>query len=458
MLYENNLRPYQVTNRDHILNNPSSGLFVGMSLGKTISALSAVNALMYNRFEIRKVLVIAPKRVAETVWADEIDKWAHVKHLKISLVAGTEKQRIAALNVNADIYSIGRDNVAWLCNFYGSNLPFDMLIVDESSSFKNPQSLRFKALKLALPSFNRVVILTGTPAPNTLIDLWPQIYLLDKGERLGKFVTHYRNEFFTPNQRNGAVIFNYRLKKESDQKIYDKISDICISMKTEDYTELPDTIINDVKVKFPPALQKQYNEFEREQILSLDEEDITAVNAAALSTKLLQFANGAIYDENRKVHEVHTLKIEACKELVEEAQSQNENVLIAWTYKHDRDRLKQALKAYKPKEISDPNAIQDWNKGKIKVLLMHPASGGHGLNLQFGGHIIIWFGQTWSLELYQQLNARLPRPGQKKAVIINRVIGVETHDTEVIASQDRKDKTQNSLLEAIKAKIKKYKS
>lgn len=456
MLKRSDMHAYQGVSVKHIIDNEAAGLILDMGLGKTVSALTAVDDLMYLNFEVFKALVIAPKRVASDVWPDEVEKWDHLKHLKVVNITGTEKQRIKALQTEADIYTIGRENTAWICNYYGSNLPFDMLIIDESSSFKNKNAIRFKALKLARSSFNRVVILTGTPAPNSLLDLWPQIFLLDRGERLGKFITHFRGEYFKPNQRNGAVVFNYKIKKDAEQKIYDKIKDICISMKASDYLDLPKTVINDVKVKFTPEIQSLYDEFEREQILSLDAEDITAVNAAALSTKLLQFSNGAVYDEDKNVHVVHDLKIDACKELIEEAQGKP--VLIAWTYKHDRDRLMEALKEYKPRQLKDGQDIKDWNAGKLKVLMMHPASGGHGLNLQYGGHNIIWFGQTWSLELYLQFNARLDRQGQKHPVIINRLIGVSTIDQDVVAALGRKDRGQNELIAAIKAKIIKYKS
>lgn len=456
MLKRSDMHAYQGVSVKHIIDNEAAGLILDMGLGKTVSALTAVDDLMYLNFEVFKALVIAPKRVASDVWPDEVEKWDHLKHLKVVNITGTEKQRIKALQTEADIYTIGRENTAWICNYYGSNLPFDMLIIDESSSFKNKNAIRFKTLKLARSSFNRVVILTGTPAPNSLLDLWPQIFLLDRGERLGKFITHFRGEYFKPNQRNGAVVFNYKIKKDAEQKIYDKIKDICISMKASDYLDLPKTVINDVKVKFTPEIQSLYDEFEREQILSLDAEDITAVNAAALSTKLLQFSNGAVYDEDKNVHVVHDLKIDACKELIEEAQGKP--VLIAWTYKHDRDRLMEALKEYKPRQLKDGQDIKDWNAGKLKVLMMHPASGGHGLNLQYGGHNIIWFGQTWSLELYLQFNARLDRQGQKHPVIINRLIGVSTIDQDVVAALGRKDRGQNELIAAIKAKIIKYKS
>jgi len=454
---ETDLHAYQNRSVNHIIENPHSGLFLDMGLGKTVSTLTAVNILMYKELEILKALVVAPKRVAENVWTSEVKKWEHLNHLKISVVAGTEKQRRAALAENADVYTIGRDNVSWLCGLYGGGmLPFDMLIIDESSSFKNHKSLRFKALKIVQPSFDRVVLLTGTPAPNGLVDLWPQMYLLDRGERLGKTITSYREEYF----KNVSRSHQYQILKprNDDQikRIHGKISDICISMKAKDYLDLPGRINNDIEIKFPEDLQAQYDEFEREQIMELfeDEQEITALNAAALSTKLLQFANGAIYDEDKNYHEIHNLKLDACKELIED--SAGKPVLIAWTFRHDMYRLKEHLKAHKPRELKTGKDIDDWNAGKIKVLLMHPASGGHGLNLQSGGNIIIWFGQTWSLELFQQLNARLDRQGQKLITVINRLIGVKTIDVEVVNSLSRKEGTQEGLMQAIKAKIKKY--
>ena len=456
-MQERDLHGYQLAAIDHIVSLSYSGLFLDMGLGKTISTLTAINKLMYEELDITNALVIAPKRVAETVWSSEIDKWDHIRHLKISKVIGTEKQRKAALKAKADIYIIGRDNVAWLCGQYGgSMLPFDMLVIDESSSFKNPRSIRFKALRKVQPSFKRVVILTGTPAPNGLMDLWSQIYLLDRGERLGKFITQYREIYFKPNQRNGAIVYNYKLLEDSESKIHRKISDICISMKAEDYIDMPDTVLNDIEVKFPPALQKKYDDFEREQVLRLfeDSEEITAMNAAALSNKLLQFANGAVYDEDKNYHEVHKLKLDAAEEVVENASGKP--VLIAWTYKHDRDRLMERLKKYNPEQLEGEEQINRWNRGEIQVLLMHPASGGHGLNLQYGGSIVLWFGQTWSLELYQQLNARLNRQGQKDTFVLNRIVAHNTIDQDVIASLNRKDAKQEGLIEAVKYRIEKY--
>lgn len=454
------LHEYQLTSVDHIIDNTHCALFLEMGLGKTVSTLTAVEYLMYQELEISSVLVVAPKRVADSVWDVEIEKWDHLKKLTISKVIGTEKQRISALKKKADIYTIGRDNIAWLCGQYGgSMLPFDMLVIDELSSFKNPKSVRFKALRGVQPSFKRIVGLTGTPAPNGLIDLWSQIYLLDRGARLGKFISHYREDYFKPGQRNGAIVYSYNIQKDGEQRIHEKIGDICMSMKAKDYLKLPGRMDNIIKINFPKKIQDLYDQFEKEQVLSLfgdqeDETEITAVNAAVLSNKLLQFANGAIYDEDKDVHIVHDLKIDAIKEVIEDANGKS--VLIAWTYQSDRDRLMKALKKYKPRELKVDQDIKDWNAGKIQVMMMHPASGGHGLNLQSGGHIIVWFGQTWSLELEQQFNARLDRQGQKDVVVINKLVACNTIDQDVIKAQERKSEKQDGLMEAVKAKIKKY--
>lgn len=402
--------------------------------------------------------MIAPKRVAESVWSAEIEKWDHLNNLKISKVIGTPKQRLAALRIKADIYMLGRDNVAWLCGEYGgSMLPFDMLVIDESSSFKNPKSNRFKALKMVQPSFQRVVILTGTPAPNGLIDLWSQIYLLDRGERLGKTITSYRGEYFRPGQTNGHIVYNYNIQKDGEQRIHEKIEDICISMKAEDYLQLEKPINNIIKIEFPSAVKKQYLDFERDQVLEMfaDAEEISAVNAAALSIKLQQFANGAIYDEDKNYHIIHDLKLDAAEEIVEAASGKP--VLIAYTYKHDMERLLVKLKKYNPRRLQTDQDIKDWNDGKIQVMIMHPASGGHGLNLQDGGNNIIWFGQNWSLELYQQFNARLARQGQKNVVVINRLVMEGTVDEDIIKSLEKKDIKQEGLMQAVKARIEKYK-
>ncbi len=454
------LHNYQRTSVQHIIDNTHCALFLEMGLGKTVSTLTAIKWLMYEDLEISTVLIVAPKRVAESVWDAECEKWEHLNNFKIAKIIGSINERKKALQSKADIYMIGRDNIPWLCGQYGgSMLPFDMLVIDELSSFKNPASKRFKALRGVQPSFSRVVGLTGTPAPNGLIDLWSQIYLLDRGERLGKFITNYRENYFKPGKRNGAIIYDYNLSKDGEERIHKRIGDICISMKAKDYLDLPGRIDNLIKIKFTPELKKQYDDFEKYQVLLLfagleEGKEISAVNAAALSNKLLQFANGAVYDENKNWHVVHNLKIEETKEIVEAANGKP--VLIAWTYRHDVIRLLEALKQYKPRELKTDQDIRDWNEGKIQIMLMHPASGGHGLNLQDGGNIVVWYGQTWSLELEQQLNARLNRQGQKQIVTINKLVIEGTIDMDVIRSQDSKSTTQEGLMEAVKAKIKKY--
>lgn len=458
VLDEKNLHGYQVAAVDHILNNPKCGLFLDMGLGKTVSTLTAINKLMFEEVEVDKVLVIAPKRVATSVWKQETVKWDHLKHLKVSVVSGTVAQRKAALKERADIYTLGRENVQWLCAHYGgSSLPFDMLVVDESSSFKNHASKRFKALRLV--HFDRSVMLTGTPAPNSLIDLWPQIYLLDKGERLGRTIGEYRRTFFRPGQTKGHIVYSYNLRKNSDVEIHEAIGDICMSMKAKDYLDLKDRIDNKIVLEMPAAIAREYKTFEREKVLELfstfeDTDHITATNAAALSNKLLQFANGAVYDEDKNYHVVHNLKIDALEELMEAANGKP--VLLAYTYKSDAARIERHFKKYKPRRLNTDEDIQDWNAGKIPLLIMHPASGGHGLNLQTGGSTIVWFGNTWSLELEQQFNARLDRQGQTDQVIVHKFIVKGTMDEDVIAAQERKEKGQSALMDAVKAKIQRY--
>lgn len=457
VLTENDLHGYQVESVSHIIENSHCGLFLEMGLGKTVSTLTAINFLTYKDLEIQRTLVTAPKRVIESVWDAEAQKWDHLKHLRFSKVIGSPKQRLRALDESADIYLISRDNIAWICGLYGgSMLPFDTLVIDESSSFKNHNSVRFKALRKVQPSFRRVIELTGTPAPNGLLDLWAPMYLLDRGQRLGKFITRYREDYFKP-KFNG---FGYEIKTGAEQMIYDKIGDICMSMKAKDYLELPGRIDNDIVLQMSEEIKEKYEEFEREKVLEFldeiegNEKEITAINAAALANKLLQFANGAVYDELKKYHVQHNIKIEALAEIMEEAQGKP--VLVAWTFKSDRDRILKDLAKYKPVELKDNKTIDDWNDGKIQMLLMHPASGGHGLNLQSGGHIIVWFGQTWSLELLQQFNARVDRQGQENVVIINKLIMGGTMDERVISSQNDKDHTQEGLMQAVKATIRKH--
>ena len=447
--------PYQDYATKHIIENPGSGLFMDMGLGKTVATLTAINKLMYEDLEVDKVLVIAPKRVAEDTWTTETLKWDHLRHLRLSIVLGSEKQRKEALKQKADIYVINRENVAWLVGLYQNAFPFDMVVIDELSSFKSAKAIRFKSLRMVRPLVKRVVGLTGTPAPNSLIDLWPQLYLLDMGERLGKNITRYRETYFRPNRRNGHVVFDYKLLDGSQKAIYNKISDICISMKAKDYLQLPERITKDVRIYLSERDKLKYDEFERDQILAIEDADeISAVNAAALTNKLLQFANGAIYDVNKDWHSVHPAKLEALEETVEAAIGQP--VLIFYSYKHDLERIKKKLKAYKPRTLDSREDIKAWNRGEIPVLLAHPASAGHGLNLQAGGNIIIWFGNTWSLELYQQANARLDRQGQTKPVVVYRFITSGTMDEDVIKAIERKTSGQDALMEAVKARIKKY--
>lgn len=457
---KSNLHNYQLTACEHILKNNFCGLFLEMGLGKTVAALTAIDILLYEEFEIDNVLVVAPKRVAESVWSDECSKWTHLHRLKVSLIVGNEKQRIEAIKTKAHIYVISRDNFAWLCKLYKKTLlPFDMLVLDELSSFKSHQSKRFKEARVARPQFRRVIGLTATPASNGLIDLWAQMYLLDRGERLEKTITKYRDLYFNPGKTNGAIVFNYILKDFAEQTIHNKVKDICISMKAEDYIELPERVDNYIKINPTEALKKQYKDFEKEKVLELfghsaEPTEITVVNAAALSNKLLQFANGAVYDENRGVHHVHDLKIDALKELIDDSNGQS--ILIAWAYRHDLSRLKEALKVYNPRELATINDIADWNAGKIRIMLAHPASAGHGLNLQAGGSIIVWFGLTWSLELYSQFNGRLYRQGQTNRVIIHHLVLAGTHDEDVLRAIEAKDKKQENLIKAVKSKIQKY--
>lgn len=456
---ENNLHNYQKYIVDFIIDHPASGCLVDMGLGKTVSTLTAINQLMYEDLEIDKVLVIAPKRVAEDTWTKEVEKWDHLKHLRVSRVLGSEPQRKAALRVDADIYVINRENVCWLVAQYRGSLPFDMLVIDELSSFKSPKAQRFKSLRLVRPQFSRVVGLTGTPAPNGIIDLWSQIYLLDQGERLEKTVSKYRQKYFRPGRSNGQVVFDYKILDGSDKVIYQKISDICVSMKAEDYLELPPRMDHTVEVSLAEAVKEQYTEFEKEEVLRLVDRDkesaISAANAAALSNKLLQFSNGAIYDAERNVHEIHDAKLEALEEIVEAANG--EPVLVFYSFRHDISRIKRKLKACKPRELVDSKDIDDWNAGKIQVLLAHPAGAGHGLNLQKGGNVIVWYGLTWSLELYQQACARLHRQGQTKPVQIYHLLAKGTMDDDVMKAISGKADKQEALMQAVKARINKYK-
>lgn len=456
-----NLHNYQTVAYKHIISNFFAGLFMEMGLGKTVSTLTAIDILKFDYAEISKVLIVAPKRVVDSVWHTECQKWDHLKHLKVSLVRGNKFQRIEALNANADIYIISRNNIAWLCALYGgTSAPFDMLVLDELSSFKSHKTQRFKAIRNIRPSFKRVVGLTGTPAPNGLINLWSQLFILDRGLRLEKTITRYREKYFRPGRTNGHIVYKYDLLADSEKLIHERIADICISMKTNDYLEMPERMDNFIDIVMPPDLLKKYNDFERDKVLEIfmqegeEAKEVAAVNAAALTNKLLQFANGAVYDENKDYHIVHDLKLEAIKDIIEDANGQP--VLIAWTFRSDLARLQKALKDYNPRELKSEKDICEWNEGKIEVLLAHPASAGHGLNLQAGGNIIVWYGLTWSLELFQQFNARIYRQGQKNTVIIHYLLLKGTADYDVYAALVAKDKKQETLMQAIKVRINKY--
>lgn len=455
---ESNLHGYQKTAVNHIIKNPYSSLLLDMGLGKTVSTLTAINRLINYSFEVVKVLVIAPLRVAENTWGDECEKWEHLKDLKISKVLGSEKKRNEALAVNADIYIINRENVAWLVATHGylfRNRFFDMVVIDELSSFKSSKSTRWKALKSVRPFISRVVGLTGTPAPNGYIDLWAQMYLIDMGERLGKFITRYRETYFSSIGR-GDIVFRYDLREGSQNKINSLISDICISMKAEDYLQLPKRLDYFEKVDLG-KFKKSYDKFERDCVLELfadDSETITAASAAALSNKLLQFSGGAVYDEERNAHLIHSKKLEALEDIVEAANG--EPILLFYAFKHEERRIIEHFKGLKVVKLDGTDTIEAWNKGEIDIAIAHPASVGHGLNLQHGGNIIVWYGLTWSLELYQQANARLHRQGQTKPVKIYHLISKLTIDEEVIVSLRKKDKTQESLMQAVKARINRY--
>ncbi len=439
---------YQKTATNFILEKNKAGLFLDMGLGKTVSTLMAIEELIYQRLEIDKILVIAPLRVAKTVWDSEIEKWDRINHLKISKVLGTEKQRIDALNKKADIYIINRENVSWLIR--NTNFDYDMVVIDELSSFKSTKAKRFRDLKKFIGRSKRVVGLTGTPSPNGLMDLWPQIFLLDKGERLGKTVTHYRSRYFKPGKSRGHIVYEYVPLPKAEKEIKNKLSDICLSMSKDDYLEMPDRVFIDVKVQMDSRERKLYKELERDNIIAFKDTEIVGVNAAALNNKLQQLANGAAYGDNQDVIKIHDKKLDALEELIEEANGQS--VLVFYSYKHDRDRIKERLGS-KCFELKSETAIKNWQEGKYEVAIAHPASVGHGLNLQSGGHIIVWFGLTWSLELYNQANDRLYRQGQKNTVSVYHLITEDTVDEACMRAIKKKEKGQEALMEYLKFKL-----
>lgn len=449
---------YQQHCIDKIIEIKKLGLFLDMGLGKTITTLTAVKELKYNRFLVRRVLVIAPKKVAEGTWTREAAKWDHTQMLRVSPVLGSQAKRIRALNTPADLYIINRENVCWLVDYYRNAWPFDMVVVDESSSFKSHSAKRFKALASVGSRIDRMVELTGTPSPNGLDDLWSQIFLLDGGERLGKRYTQFRERYFQPDKRGAdGMVYSYEAKPGTEESILKQISDICISMKAEDYLQLPDVTYHEIPVELDPKSLKAYYELEREMVLQLleDDETISVTSAAALSNKLLQLANGALYDEDRQVHEVHSCKIEAFLELIESLQGKP--ALVFYNYQHDRARILKALEksGLAVRELKTTQDEDDWNAGKIQVLLTHPASSAYGLNLQQGGNHVIWFGLTWNYELYTQANKRLHRQGQKEKVIIHHLVCSGTRDTDVMQALQRKDDVQNWVMESLKARIRK---
>lgn len=447
--------PYQAFSTNHILENKAAGLLLDMGLGKTVSTLTAIDLLINMHMVINKALVVAPKKVAESVWSDEVYKWDHLRHLKISKIIGTERERKLALMQKADVYIIGVDNFAWLVALYNMGFPFDMLVIDESSLFKNHDSKRFKQLRVIRPLVDRVVILTGTPAPNGLCDLWSQIYILDRGDRLGDNITGFRERFMTPEKIDGYAVRKYKPRPDGGaEMIYNRIGDICVSMKTEDYLLLPNRIDNFLKVILPQDIKDAYDAFEEEQIIALETgEEITAINAAALGIKLTQFANGAIYDADKKWHLIHDEKIKALDEIIET--SQGNNILVFYWFKHDIERL--LVKYPKARQLKTKKDVDDWNAGKITLLFAHPGSAGHGLNLQYGGSTCVWFGLTWDLQLYQQANKRLHRQGQLKTVIIHHLIGKGTMDVDIMSALKRKAEGQDALMDAVKARVEKYK-
>lgn len=444
---------YQSYCINRLLTDEAVGLFLDMGLGKTSVTLTAINDLKYNRFVVSKVLVIAPKRVAEKTWSREAEKWDHLKLLRVISVLGSAARRVRALNTPADIYVINRENVPWLVDYYRNAWPFDMVVADEFSSFKNHQAKRFKALTWVRKHINRFVGLTGTPAPNGLLDLWAQVYLLDEGTRLGRTIGGFRERYFEPDQRDKDRVFSYAPKPGADDVIRQLIGDICVSMKAEDYLDLPDCIPVTVPVVLDTRAQAAYDKLEREALLEVDEAIIDAGTAAVLTNKLLQLCNGAVYDENREVVELHNCKLEAFLELVEGLNGQP--ALVFYAFQHDLARIKQALagSGLRVRELKGPQDEDDWNSRKIDILLAHPASCGYGLNLQDGGNQVIWFGLNWSLELYQQANKRLHRQGQAQKVVIHHLVVEGGVDEDVMAALEDKNGTQDRLMNALKARI-----
>lgn len=440
---------YQIYSTNFILNNPISAIFLECGLGKSVISLTAINDLMLDYFDVSRTLVIAPLRVANSTWPDEIKKWDHLKHLNYSVVIGSEKERLDALGKPAHIYLINRENVDWLITKSGVSWKFDMVVIDELSSFKSYQAKRFKSLLKVRPKLKRIVGLTGTPSSNGLMDLWAEFRLLDMGERLGRYITYYRQNFFIPDKRNQQMIFSYKPKDGAEKKIYSLISDITISMKSKDFLKMPECVMNEVVVSLSDKEQKLYDSLKQDMVLSLEENEIDAINAAALSNKLLQMSNGAVYNDDKESLHIHDRKLDALEDLIEGANGKP--VLVAYWFKHDLEKIKDRFDV---REIKSAKDISDWNEGKIPVALIHPASAGHGLNLQAGGSTLIWFGLTWSLELYQQTNARLYRQGQDSTVVIHHILTKGTIDEDVMKALKAKEKIQDALIDSVKARLK----
>ena len=417
---------------------------------KTVTTLTAIDLLLHDELEDGPVLIIAPKRVAEHTWSKEADKWQHLRHLKVVKIMGNTKQRRAALATTGDVFVVNRENVVWLVEEVGKRWPFPIVVIDELSSFKSAQAKRFKALRRVRGRIKRIYGLTGTPRPNSLEDLWSEIYLLDQGDRLGKTLTAFRSRYLIPAKMNGHIVYSYKEREGAGAEVVERIRDVAMSVRKEDVLSLPGQIYEDIELEAPAALLKQYKKFEREQVLECLDDDgqIIAGNAAALTNKLLQFANGAIYDADGQAHELHTIKLDALEEMVEAAGG--DPVLVLYAYKHDADRIRQRIDC---RALDTPEDMDDWNAGKIPVALAHPASIGHGLNLQDGGHIIIWYGLTWSLELYQQANERLNRPGQQHVCRVYHLVLKGTHDARVLASLKNKDAGQAAAIEALRLEI-----
>ncbi len=445
---------YQSYATDFILDHPIAAVFLDMGLGKSIITLTAIFDLCLDSFLVRKVLVIAPLRVARDTWPAEIKKWDHLHGLSFAVAVGSETERKAALMQRASVYIINRENVQWLVEESGLPFDYDMVVIDELSSFKSCQAKRFRSLLKVRPQVKRIVGLTGTPSSNGLMDLWAEFRILDLGKRLGRYITHYRNRFFTPDKRNGQVIFSYKPLPGAEEQIYEAISDITISMKAVDHLQMPECVTNEVKVALSEKEQKAYDTMKADLVVSLGGEEVDAGNAAALSNKLSQMANGAVYSEDKRYFTVHDRKLDALEDLIEAANGKP--VLVAYWFKHDLERIRQRLhKLHIPfSTLDDSVSMERWNRGELPVALIHPASAGHGLNLQAGGSTLIWFGLTWSLELYQQTNARLWRQGQTAdTVVIHHIVSAGTIDKRIMAALRKKEKSQSALIEAVKANL-----